>query len=731
MITRIAIGLAHSKMPEHRWRRVAVPISATVFMLLVLASSSVVLMVHRESERMIQRTALLAEKPSPSDVDLITGDDIANGKQFLVVHVEPTGSKDPVLPPGMSKMPEPGQTVVSPALNRLASSDSDVARRYPNRSVLSVQGIQSESELLAYIRVPEGRNMRGDLVKDLSGETQAVRVQAFGRPSDTDFVYDLDPLSPPPSVGEATAGVVGFLVVPGLMILAVGFATASNVRDRRFEVLRWIGAPRLTLAALSVLETMVLALPGLIAAVVIWTVVSPLLGKVPWVGHDVLRGDLALPWWLLGVSLVVGLTTIIVVAIAVTAVRRKSGAQPRPAYRRSDITLLRAVPLGVALTAFMVGWPVRGPVGGMLNIGAIIATMIGVPLVFPGVLRAAGLVLGRLSSISIQIAGRGLEWHPARTARPFLGVATLLVIVLASGGYITLARNIESDGQSTRGTEGVQGIFVEWLDPHPDDYVHLADELSMGLVVPFGEGGQDPEHHGHAHDHSHKEAMILGSTCSELATYFSGAACHPGSPYELSASMEQELSKILSVASHGSSKEIQLGPTEEVATSGSALVVGDSFSEELESRTRTAATRELAAPYIYSQSQDNMQTSPLVAWIAGGIIVAAVALAIACFISLVDRLLGMQTYRSQLLNLGISTGQLAKIDAWQFITPYSVVVLLGFSAGLAVCAMMIAPDIPIPWSYIGLTAGVVIAVGVVGTVGVTLFGARKSQIGSE
>lgn len=728
MSIRIAIGLACSKMPEHRWRRVAVPISAAVFMVLVLASSSVVLMVHRESERVMQRTALLAEEPSPSDVDLITGDDMVGGKQFLVVHIEPAGSKEPVLPPGMSKMPEPGQSVVSPALDRLAASDPDVAQRYPNRSVLGLQGLQSESELLAYIRVPEGRDMPGDLVKDLSGETQSVRVQAFGKPSSTDSVYDLDPLLSPPSVGEAMAGVIGFLVAPGLMVLTVGFATASNVRDRRFEVLHWIGAPTLTLAALAVLETMVLALPGLIAAVILWAAASPLLGRVPWVGHDVLRGDLGLPWWLLGMCLVAGLITTAVVAIAVTAVRRRIGAQPRPTYQRVDITPLRAAPLGVALAAFMIGWPVRGPVGGMLNIGAIIATMIGVPLVFPGVLRAVGRALGRLGSVSIQIAGRGLEWYPTRTARPFLGVATLLVIVLASSGYVALARNIETAVQSTWGTEGVQGVFVEWLDPRPDDLTRLASDLGTALVVPFDESSHE---HGHAHDKSHEQAMILGSTCSNLANYFSGASCQPGSPYELSEGMEQELSEILSIVTHASNQEVQLGPAEEVATSGSALVISNSSLRNLEDRTRTAAMRELPAPYIYSKFQDDMQTSPLVAWIAGGIAVAAFALAIACFVSLVDRLLGIRDHRRQLLKLGISTGQLAKIDAWQFAAPYSVVVLLGFSAGLAVCAMMIAPDIPIPWSDIGLTAGVAVFVGMVGTVSVTLFGVRMAQTGSE
>ena len=54
------------------------------------------------------------------------------------------------------------------------------------------------------------------------------------------------------------------------------------MRDSRFEVLRWIGAPERTLLALAALETLVLAVPGLGMGMALWGVVTPRLERYRW-----------------------------------------------------------------------------------------------------------------------------------------------------------------------------------------------------------------------------------------------------------------------------------------------------------------------------------------------------------------------------------------------------------------------------------------------------------------
>lgn len=173
MIFRIAAGLTWNSALEHRWRRVAVPVSAAVFMLMMLAGSSVVAMVQREAHRDAARTALVATKPSPEDLLLTRGDDVWGGEQFAVIWIEPAGEAKPVLPPGMTRFPKPGQAVVSPELDRLSSHDPALAARYPNHLVLKPDGIRSGGELFAYVRMPEDRTLAGNL--------RAVRVRGSDR----------------------------------------------------------------------------------------------------------------------------------------------------------------------------------------------------------------------------------------------------------------------------------------------------------------------------------------------------------------------------------------------------------------------------------------------------------------------------------------------------------------------------------------------------------------------
>ena len=729
MTIRVAAGLARSSEPEHRWRRVVVPVSAAVFVLLVLAGSSVVAMAVRGAERVEQRTALLASKPSPTDLDVVDGDDKWRGKQYPVIWIEPAGEARPVLPPGMGRLPKPGQAVVSPALDREASVHTALAERYPDRLVLGSDGVQGGDELLAYVRMPKDRSISGDLVKELSGETEGVRVRAFGPPEGGPF-FPLDPLSRTPSEGEVVGGVLGFLVLPGLLVLVVGLAAASDVRDRRFEVLRWVGAPQRTLVTLAVAETLILAVPGLAAAALLWGVIAPRLERVPLVGYAVVRGDLGLAWWLLAAVLGACVIAMGLVAITVTTVtesrRRHQTARPRPTSGRARLTLLRAGPILIGAALFVFGWPVSGSAGSWLNLGGIVAMIVGTPLIYPAALRVIGTTLGRLESVPVSIAGRGLEWDPIRVGRPFLGVAALLIIALAGSGYIAAAR---AEGYISPSATARTAVFVEWLDARPDDPTRLANALGTGLVVPFSEGGHAHGNtHEGSHEHVHEDALVVGSTCRQLSPYFPDTQCSPNTPYVLPAQTERRLLNTMSLAAHGPVTEVRLTPAHEVAMGGSALVLDNVPFEVLEGRVRDVAMRTLAAPHVYSWLSSEIRASPLVAWIADGILVAVLALAVGCLMSLVDRLLGTSKHRRHLLNLGVPIRQIAALEAWRFAAPYIAVVTVSFCVGLAVCILIVGiipNEALMPWGRIGTTLVAATIAGLVGTASVALFGARN------
>lgn len=713
--------------------------AAAVFMFLVLVGSSVVAMAQREAQRVEQRTALLAQEPSPTDLNLRLSDDVWGDEQFPVFWVEAAGSAEPVLPPGMTRLPAPGGAVVSPALDRLAARHPALAARYPDRSVLGVGGVKSDDELLAYIRIPEGRTLSGDVAGDLSGDTPAVRVRAFGSPpSRADASFGLYPFSETLSVSGTVIGVLGFFVLPGLVVLTIGLATTSGACDRRSE------DPYMSIEARRRRSTVSVVSKGLIPAVtslagvtVTWGLLAPRLGWVPLVGHGVFRGDLRLSWWLLAAELTLSMVATVLLAFIVAAVVAKSRVSRRTTFASLEVVLV----IGVALTVFALAvlalyWPVPGSLGALLDIGGVIAAMVSVVVILPGVLRGAGTNISQLSSAPARVTGQELERYPLRTARPFLGCAALVIVALTATGYLSSTSFAEAAPSSSVET---RAVFVEWLDPRPDDPDRFADALNEGFVAPFDEGGQAQDHehmgrHDHQHAHEHGQdnrngnALVVGATCRQLTPYFSSTECNLGVPYGLPFQTEQKLVEVLAPVVHEPTMKIRLVPAEDVVV-GKAFVLDDTPLKVLERRVRDAAMRELPAPHVDSALGGVLHPSPKVAWITGGLVVALVALAFAFFLSLVLHLSDTHERRRHLPNSSLSPRQIAALEAWLFAAPFGAVIVVSVCAGLAVCALrvVIFPDISIPWDGVGLTLGVSVVVGLVGTAGAALLGARSAR----
>lgn len=694
MIVRIAAGLARSSAPEHRWRRVAVPLASAIAMLLFFTATSVVAVVQREADRVEARTALIASAAAATDLILVERDDSWRGEQFGVVWIEPSGSEPPVLPPGVDELPAPGEAVVSPALERAISRDAGLAARYPNRRLLGNEGIRSRGELLAYARPPAGRA--------LAGEAAALRVRAFGRPSAGQPAFSIGPSLPPPVLPIVEA-VLALLVAPALLVLALGVATASTVRDHRFQILRWLGARARTSIALGVLETMMLAIPGLLATGVVWALLPPRLDRVPLVGHEVLRGDLALPWWLLVAELAGAAALTGALAAAVTGVRARRGrAGPRPTREPTGVTPLRVVPFALACAAFVLGAASDGHRAGALMLAGVGLALAGLPLVLPSVLGPVASAVGQLESVPALIAARRLEWDPVRTARPFVACGILVVIALTASGYLALLREVEPERAARTGSHGV---VVNWLAARPEDRERLRSALPGTLVAPL---------------RALDDTFTVGASCRDVARYLPGTECRPNAPFELPPQASQALAALAGLPG----QPVELAPPAAGFDEGTVLVVDDAPLASLDERVRVAAMRLLPAPTVASELTFVQRESPLVAWLIGGIAAAFLALAIGSVLSLVDRLLAARKDHRHLVNLGLTPRRLVNLEVWQFAAPYTAIVAASFAAGLAMCVLILrlGGAVPMPWEAIAATVAGAAVVGLVGTAGVALFG---------
>lgn len=730
-LLRVATGLALNRAADHRWRRLSVPVSAMLFMLLLLAATSIVLLVLREDERDTARTAVLARTQSETDLFVLVRPDDWRGTSILVAWIEPAAGTDPVLPPGVAKLPAADQTVVSPALDRLAARHPGLAARYPNRVVIGPQGIRSGGELFAYARSPAGRSLgaTGEAIRvedgRIIGDGPVLRIGRFGPPgAAVGFVHFGEPQSVP--LGPVLGGLVGVLVIPGVLILGIGAAAASELRSRRLGILRALGARARTVAALGALETLVLAAPGLVAATIVWAVLGRRLSTVPLVGYQVAPGDLGLPWWLAVGMLAVGTAATALAGGLLAAFSRRRDTRPRPAPGRQRLSALRVAPLALAAAAFTLAKSVGGYREADLYLIGMVAAVIGVPAIVPVLLRALGGLLRRVRSASVAIASRSMEWDPARAARPFIGGAALLFLVLTGTGYVTLSRDTDNEEPNLVSGD-THGVTVQWQDPKPSDLSRLRDAIGAGMVAPFVEGSHDHRHDdGTNHHHAGNSGVLsVGATCTEVARYIPDTSCDPASPFNAPSVMQQQLAGWLTQSVHGTPGQIRLVPRTDLDGAGSALIVDNAPLEAIDERTRNVAITILPAPYVRSALASASRASPLIPWVIGGVVTAVVGLTIACLLSLIDRLLSARNHHRQLVNLGISRRKLTALGAWTFALPYIAVLGVSFLAGSVACALLILPT-PMPWKPIGNTAAVALAAGLLGTASVALLGANNA-----
>jgi hypothetical protein len=671
MIVRVAWGLALCSAPEHRWRQIALPLSAAICVLLGLAAASVIGMVGREAERAQGRTALVARVPGPRDLFFVERDDDWRGEQFPVVWIEPAGTATPVLPRGMERMPEPGQAAVSPALHRLASENPELAARYPDHIVLAWEGIASGDELLAYVRVPEGRTLRGAF-----REKEAVRVRDFGAGTSTSSSWRVGYYEPLPIVA-LVVGVLGVLVLPGMIVLTAGVATASTVRDHRFGMLRWLGASSRTLVVLASVETLILAVPGFITTMVLWIAVTPRLDRVPFVGHGVAPGDLGLPWQVILALTIAYAVAAALLGVVMTAIRELYvPTRPRPTSRSVPPSPLRVVPFVLAIAVTAYGALVRSGSGDLMMIASIAATAAATPLALPNLLQVVGARLGRLDPVPALVAGRSMAWDPVRIGRPFAVGSALAVLALAGNGWIAYERDTDSSGPPGA---ALQVAAVWWFDPKSGDPSRLTAALRSGMVAPFRhEHGSRDEH-----DHQHASEFVVGATCLQLAQYLPGTVCHADEPYTL----PHEASHSLAIALGEPEGEATLARPETVA-GRSAVVLDRAPIHLLHERVRTAAMRVLPAPTVQSRQSWVGEESPLARWLLGGLGIGLVSLMIGGVLSMVDRLLATRGHRRHLLALGLGARRVAAIEVWSFAAPFIASMTVGFSTGLALCALI-------------------------------------------
>ncbi|MFI1867578.1 ABC transporter permease [Streptomyces jumonjinensis] len=437
------------------WTRTAltaIGVGLGVSLLLVAASLPHALQ-SRDAREDDRRVSALDGKP-PSDRSFLFAEtetryrgDVITGTVF-----RPDGRGPTAAPPGLTRLPGPGEMAVSPALAELlASPDGALLKdRLPYRTTVTIgdAGLIGPGELRYYAGVASLDDDRADGRGDAFGG-----VKQQGEP-----------------LGAVLLLVILMACVALLMPVAVFIATAvrfgGEQRDRRLAALRLVGADRATTRRIAAGESLGGALLGLAAGAVLFALARLSASEVTIWDVNAFSVDIV-PNPLLAV-LISAAVPIASVAVTLFALRDVA-IEPLGVVRNAAASSSRRVwwrllapAVGLALLLLQAGEVTTGSADiatYQIAAGAILV-LIGVTVLVPWLVEA---VVSRLDGgpVPWQLAIRRLQLSSGTAARAVSG------IVVAAAGAIALQMlftSVESRFTLSTGADSGRAQLVSRAD---------------------------------------------------------------------------------------------------------------------------------------------------------------------------------------------------------------------------------------------------------------------------
>ncbi|MER6976766.1 FtsX-like permease family protein [Streptomyces carpinensis] len=377
------------------------------------------------------------------------------GKTIGRVDVAATGPNSPV-PPGLSRLPGPGEFYASPALDKLLRSTpaAELADRYPGHQVGTVgnAALPGPDSLIVVI---------GHSPDQLAKQHDATQVTTITT-------------APPSScngtnctvrAGIDSGGVKLILSVAGTalifpVLILIGTATrlAAARREQRFAAMRLVGATPRQISMLSAVESTVAAVIGTAVGFGLFYLFRTQLAAVNLTRTPYFAGDLTLRT---GDILLVAVAVPVGAAIAARIALRRVQVSPLGVTRRvtpRPPRVYRVIPLaaGIAELSYTIGRVPRSTNGQIwVFVPGILLVLTGLVIAGPWLTMAGARVLARHTSRpALLIAGRRLADDPKAGFRAVSGLVLALCVTSAAVGIIgslNAERGIPQAGRTVAG----------------------------------------------------------------------------------------------------------------------------------------------------------------------------------------------------------------------------------------------------------------------------------------
>ncbi|MCX4819102.1 ABC transporter permease [Streptomyces sp. NBC_01142] len=442
---------------------------------LLLIAASVPTLIDEREQRGTARAPVSSDEPAErSDRTLVwaTADTEYRKDAISGALLRPDGAHPP-LPPGVSRLPGPGDMLVSPALKELLDSPGGtlLEERLDYRTVGTIgdAGLIDPGELRFYAGS-----------STLTTDNGGTRTTGFGESPGS------EPMSPVLIVLVILICVV--LLVPVAIFIATAVRFGGDRRDRRLAALRLVGADARMTRRISAGEALFGSVLGLLVGIAVFAGVRRFAGHVQLWDLSAFPSDVV-PVPVLGLLI---LLAVPVSAVAVTLVALRSVViEPLGVVRNSTprarrlwwrllmpaagLTVLLATGTVNEETEFVDPWPIAG--------GAVLV-LVGLATLLPWVVEA---VVGRLRGgpVPWQLATRRLQLSSGSAARAVSGITVavaggIALQMLFAGVHDDFNRVTNQDPERAqlqvsaefpsgelaqrmikefRGTEGVKGVI--------------------------------------------------------------------------------------------------------------------------------------------------------------------------------------------------------------------------------------------------------------------------------
>jgi hypothetical protein len=423
------------------------------------------------------------------------------------VDIAATGPASPI-PPGIAKLPGPGQFYASPALAKLLRQTpaAQLGDRYPGKQVGTIgsAALPAPDTLMIII---------GHRASELSRQEGAREVSRISTTTPSSCAE-----SCVLSVGTDANGIILILSVVAAALLFpvlifIGGATRLSAarREQRFAAMRLVGATPGQISVISTVESAVAAVIGVAAGFGLFFALRPAIAAIPFTGDPFFTSDLSLN---LPDVLLVAVGIPIAAAVAARLALRRVNISPLGVSRRVTPRPPRAwrvIPLlaGVGELGYFAyvrdigaGSHTSTTVEAAVFLAGVLLTMAGLVIAGPWLtMLGSRLVARRANRPATLIAARRLADNPQAAFRAISGLVLALFVGTCALGIITTI--VAYDGGSAGATATSSGTIAEtFWGPRPASTKITVSDATMsrltaiagvtGVAVIHGEPQSDP-----------------------------------------------------------------------------------------------------------------------------------------------------------------------------------------------------------------------------------------------